>query len=282
MKEKKCYVPVICEDCGGGRIMLDSDLDLYVRKDGSDDNDGFTDSPEGAFLTIQAAIDSLMRFDAQGYDISIIVHEGKYLERLSMAHQLMSVGFYMLTLTGFGDEAVEVMNGESTSYLINCAGSYQVTIQKLIVSANPQYTVSNLIGAENGVAAKFGNLTLQSTSPTALTSVAVRSAFASLDIIDDIVIKISKCVYVFTATLNSHIFIRKNIHHALSMSMTYYAFANSGGYIRHFDGGTFTGELVSGTKFRASLNGAISSSEQGANLFPGTINGTTASGGVYD
>jgi hypothetical protein len=54
------------------RKQLRAALTLYVRTDGSDSNEGLTDSAGGAFLTWQAAYDYLVSmYDTRGYDVKI-------------------------------------------------------------------------------------------------------------------------------------------------------------------------------------------------------------------
>lgn len=58
---------------------LAGDLTLYVRPDGSDNNDGSANTAAGAFLTIQAAITyATRRFFTAGYLITIQLADGNY------------------------------------------------------------------------------------------------------------------------------------------------------------------------------------------------------------
>lgn len=58
---------------------LSGDITLYVRPDGSDNNDGSANTSAGAFLTIQAAITyATRRFYTAGYLITIQVADGNY------------------------------------------------------------------------------------------------------------------------------------------------------------------------------------------------------------
>lgn len=65
-----------------GQQVLSVARTLYVRTDGNDSNDGLTNSAAGAFLTIQAAIDSLpKRLDA---DVVVNVDAGTYAENITI------------------------------------------------------------------------------------------------------------------------------------------------------------------------------------------------------
>jgi hypothetical protein len=65
---------------GGGRELLTADRTYYVRVDGSDSNDGLTDSAEGAFLTMQYASDLVTStLDVAGYIVTIQCGPGTYV-----------------------------------------------------------------------------------------------------------------------------------------------------------------------------------------------------------
>lgn len=65
---------------GGGREMLSSNRTYYVRTDGSDSNDGLTDSAGGAFLTAAKANAVVAAIDKNGYDITVQFGVGTWNE----------------------------------------------------------------------------------------------------------------------------------------------------------------------------------------------------------
>lgn len=61
------------------KLVLDSDTTLYVRIDGSNSNDGLTNTSGGAFATPQGAMEYISRkIDQRGYAINLQMGDGTY------------------------------------------------------------------------------------------------------------------------------------------------------------------------------------------------------------
>ncbi|HZP08796.1 DUF2793 domain-containing protein, partial [Methyloceanibacter sp.] len=83
---------------GGGREKLAANRTYYVRADGSDSNNGLTDSAGGAFLTIQKALNVVYgTLDLGGFDVTIQVRNGTYAAASQSSPQ---VGAGNITLLG--------------------------------------------------------------------------------------------------------------------------------------------------------------------------------------
>jgi hypothetical protein len=68
------------------RKLVQIGFSIYVRKDGSDDNDGLENSAEGAVRTIQRAVDLASHLDIGSRAITIMVGEGTYNENVVISH----------------------------------------------------------------------------------------------------------------------------------------------------------------------------------------------------
>lgn len=85
------------------RETLTANRTYYVRTDGSDSNDGRTNSAGGAFLTIQKAINVARSIDHSIYQVTISVGAGAFAENISIQDTL---GSFNLNLQGAGTSTV--------------------------------------------------------------------------------------------------------------------------------------------------------------------------------
>jgi hypothetical protein len=72
-----------------GRAVLTADLTFYVRTDGNDANNGFTNVPSGAFKTIQAAVNAAYALDCNAHKVIINVADGTYADPISISGTLV-------------------------------------------------------------------------------------------------------------------------------------------------------------------------------------------------
>lgn len=86
----------------GAREMVDAARSYYVRTDGSDSNDGLTNNSGGAFLTIQKAVDVVCgTLDiASGITVTIQVADGTYTTPVVLKHFVGPGGVAIVGNTG--------------------------------------------------------------------------------------------------------------------------------------------------------------------------------------
>ena len=82
------------------REKLSANRTYYVRTDGSDSNNGLTNSAGGAFLTIQQAIDTASALDVSIYDVTIQLGAGTYTSTGNTLKQVVGAGNVII----LGDE----------------------------------------------------------------------------------------------------------------------------------------------------------------------------------
>lgn len=163
-----------------GREVLSGNRTYYVRTDGSNSNDGLSNTSGGAFLTIQKAVDTAMALDVNGKTVTIQVADGTYTGATSVtgpivgggalliqgntttpANALISVtsnnAFYFsrvagVTLTGFKlattTSGYGVVNSDWGSVVIGvldfgaCASGHIATTTWSVINCNNNYTIS--------------------------------------------------------------------------------------------------------------------------------------------
>lgn len=257
----------------GTREVLTAARTYYVRTDGSDSNDGLTDSAGGAFLTIQHAIDVLYTLDFNSQPVVVQVKNGTFTAggaangvfvggipqiqgdtttpsnvviSTTSAHcfavgfdaTLQIAGFKLQTTTSGSCLLAQyggkiVVNGNMEYGA--CANFHAVTIyQGLIELGFTNYTISG--GAQcHMLADSFGEINnLGSKTVTVSGTPAFSLAFAFTDRIGQIV----------------------------------------GALV------TYSG-AATGKRYQADRNSGIDTAGGGANYFPGNAAGTTATGGYY-
>jgi hypothetical protein len=71
---------------------LTSNRTYYVRTDGSDSNNGLTNSSAGAFATIQHAVNAAYNLDYNGYNVTIQVESGTYTAGATFSGPILGPG----------------------------------------------------------------------------------------------------------------------------------------------------------------------------------------------
>lgn len=74
------------------REMLTATRTYYVRTDGSDSNTGLVNNSDGAFLTVQKAVDVVCGIDVGGYAVTIQIADGTYAENILLKNYSGRVG----------------------------------------------------------------------------------------------------------------------------------------------------------------------------------------------
>lgn len=253
------------------REKLTSARTYYVRSDGSDSNNGLTNTSGGAFLTVQKAIDILCSIDLSIYDCTIQIADGTY-----------TAGITLKAYVSGGGNAI--ISGNPT------------TPSNVVISTT---NMTSFGGAECGKW-RINGVKVQTT--TAGYAFLISGKSSSIDLRN---INFGPCVngHVVAA---SGAFIRFNANWAISGSAPVHLLATDGSTIiatgftctltgtptlstfasastvsmMNLTSLTFSGSAT-GTRYSSTLNAVINTSGGGASYFPGDVAGSTSTGGQY-
>lgn len=242
----------------------------YVRTDGSDSNDGLTNSAAGAFLTIQKAIDTVGGLDLSTFDVVIQVGSGTFSENVELK---ALVGAGLVTLRGDTTTPTNVVISATTT-AINAdgiTGRWKAEGFDVTTSGTAGINATNgarlTVGVMNYGTCITGHIVANNYALIILDAnysidgAAARHAFGQIGG----AVRGSSLTVTTTGTLNYS---------------TAYVQAVNLGAIR-MDGFTFSGGTITGKRYDVSGNALIYTNGGGATYFPGNAAGTTATGGQY-
>jgi hypothetical protein len=289
------------------REKLTAHRTYFVRSDGSDLNTGLVDSAGGAFQTFFKARAVIYNdLDLNGWDVTIAMSSpsgasGSYIfnaphtgaGRLIFEPRVAIDSAASVVITGAG--VVVYLSTPSASTIIGNGSFDVVTVSdgaQLILIGSGALTIAQssgsgifLVAQDGGTVIKnsTGNLTLGNGSSSAVNAiVARRNGVINLKGTGS-----SGTLNINTIGPNSFILATNNgvinlqgvtgsITGGTVLAAT--AQATMGGVINA--GPAFTG-TVTGPRHSATLNGVINVNAAGVNAFPGTVAGTTATGGQF-
>lgn len=142
----------------GGRELLVAARTYYVRTDGSNTNNGLSNTAGGAYLTVQFAIDVISKtLDNGGYDITIKIADGTYAG-FAYRHP---VGCGTTIIDGNSTTPANVVLTSSTFYTIHVDGGLpggrgSLRLQNLTLANTGRYSQLYAIGS--GVVVGIANL----------------------------------------------------------------------------------------------------------------------------
>lgn len=253
------------------RAVLKNNITYYVRTDGNDSNDGLSDTPTGAFLTIQRAVNQAMRVDANNKTITIKVADGTYTGNVLVTGR--PVGIHYITIEGNNTAPGNVIvNGRiraEMGAILNVIG----------MRVNPASGV-NALQAIYFAYLSAQNVEVQGAGGAAQIYALLGSQIALSGTLNRI---LAGSTYCFGAERNSYIGIAGTW--TIGANLTYAnAFATSIAVSTLYNlSASFVlgGFTVTGKRYDVILNAVINSQGAGVNWLPGTVAGTTSSGGQY-
>ena len=241
----------------GPSNFLTADLNLYIRTDGSDTNKGLANTAGGAFRTIGKATDSLAGKFFGPYKVTIYIADGVYATEDIQLNNLTVGATYPIYIRG------------------NSANLKNVIVKRIFVNG----TNADI----DGITMNIGVFVSNGSYATLLNS-----RFATTQVGQGCTLDPEICAV--WPGVPANYYGRVFFSYSGGLLTTYgitieagvivgqgFAVAENGEIdFYNMPTGTFTGK-----RFSATFNGIINTYGAGVNALPGTVAGTTSSGGQY-
>lgn len=281
---KEVYITLPAAQASWMREKLTAARTYYVRSDGSDTNTGLTDTAGGAFLTTQKAIDTVASLDMSTHQVTIQLGDGAYTARGLLKRYI--------------GELAPIIKGNAATPAnvhVNISTASTSAFSTLLVDAVPTgisgpgmtWIIKDLKITSTRAALECygaGNSILYSNIDFGVCTTfhVLASHGGVIQAIGDYSISGGTGWHLFT-TQGGLISIPTRTATVLAnIAISTFAYALRTGVINttgsSFSIGAFT---VTGTRYLAELNGVIFVNGAGASHFPGTVAGSTATGGQY-
>ncbi|MFM0357950.1 hypothetical protein PQR12_31045 [Paraburkholderia nemoris] len=227
-----------------------------------------TGNQASPFATIQHALNYLQNLDLFGQTAFIAVADGTY--SAGATYQGLGGNSCAGSISIIGDTA------NPGNVIVNGAFAANGSSTNLTVSG---MTINGGVIAQNGGILNIGPSVVFGTN---VAGAHVQAQFEGTVNINTNYTVTGPATYHYLASLNG--IINNAAATAVTFSgtlpFTVVVQASQGAQIS-VPGITYTGASVSGTKYGANLNGVVYTGGGGANYFPGTVAGSTATGGQY-
>lgn len=250
------------------REVLTADRTYFVSTAGNDSNDGLTGGTP--FLTIQHAIDVLSVLDAGAFDVTVDIADGTYAENIVLASPL-----------GTGSLIMDGNTGAHANVLIGSGSGNSIFMEDFSARWTIQgVKVGSAAGGGVGVNISIGKVVLLGVDFGACGRAHVEVGRGGrCDIL---------AAYTITGGAQWHYSSSFGVILADGFAVTLtgtpafssaFARASLGGQVGAY-AMTFSG-AATGKRYDSTLNAVLDTGGGGATYFPGTIAGTTATGGQY-
>ena len=255
------------------REVLSADRTYYVRTDGSDSNDGLSNSSGGAFLTIAKAMAACTQIDFNGHTVTVQLGNGTYSESVNVPKIVGQGAFYNFILQGDTSTPSNVVISQSGSYV----GCIEVPLTTLIWVKGVKVVASS----GYGIAVRGGYIKWSNCDFGAVNQGHIYVEFGVAESFDAYTIS-GDATYHFQASGPGAFLkaIGQTVTISGSRAISVFASATMGGVVNaaSIDFGSWT---VTGTRYGVETNAVVQTFGAGASFFPGDTAGYTASGGQY-
>jgi hypothetical protein len=252
------------------REVLTANRTYYVRTDGSDSNNGLSNTAGGAFLTLQKAVNTVAALDLSIYNVTIQIADGTYTGAVVVNGPWIGSG----TVTLLGN------SGTPANVLLSTGASNAITVQNGGALAVKDLKLTNtgtfLLVAQTGGFISFANLDFGACGAQQIRTSDNGRITASGNYTIS-----GGGAYHVTCVGCSAVRIQNRTVTLTGTPAFATAFANAQlCSATLFNGCTFSGSAT-GPRYEAIQNGVLYTNGGGANYFPGDSVGSTATGGQY-
>lgn len=260
------------------RIRLSANLTVYVSTTGNDNNTGL--SAGSPFLTLNKAYNFIRdNYDLNGYTATIQLADGTYTTGLNAQGsvvgrtQIGGGAAGTIILAGNAGTPTAVVIDVTGGPAISCSSSAAVTVQNMKLQGGYGIGVSTRGEVNIGSGITFG--------PCTAAHVFLSIGAPYLKVGANYTIAGAAPIHWWVAETGNIDCGGKTITLTGTPAFSNaFAIASGSGSQISCGGNTFSGSAT-GARYYANVNGAINTSGGGANYLPGSLAGSTATGGQY-
>lgn len=250
------------------REQLTADRTYYVRTDGSDSNDGLSDTSGGAFLTIQKALQVAAGVDLSGFALKVKVGAGTYAENVVLPVLVGGFGTLEGDVSDWDAVVISPASGDAVS--IEGAGNFWTVLGVKVESATDSGITVNRLAALNYGQIDFG--------ACALRHISCNNS-AQFYAVGDSEISGSAQAHIFCSGA-SGVCASRTITIVGSIGFTAaFAVSTVNATVR-LNANTFSGSAT-GVRYRVTVGGVLSVNGAGATYLPGNSDGFNDGTGIY-
>lgn len=260
------------------RERLTANRTYYVRTDGSDSNNGLSNTSGGAFLTVQKAIDTISaNLDINGKTVTVQIADGTYTTAIVLKNVVGFTAPGQLVIQGNNSTPSNVVISTTSSNAISKDGHGSVwDIKDLKITTT---TSGHGLYADNGSVIRFGNLNFGSLGGSSVHIIGRRGG-------------VVQCLSNYAVSGNAYIHFWGDylgivncagftITFSKSPVFTYFAVFTGGGLVITYSMTFTNGNTVTGQRHLGYLNGMTQTNGTEATYYPGNVAGARTTGAQW-
>lgn len=250
--------------------ILTADRTYYVRTDGSDNNTGRLNTPSGAFLTIQKAVDVVSGLHLSSYQVTIQVGNGTYTGAVNLSNY---VGTGPVTILGDATTPANVVISTTSN---NCFTASSVHRTWSIRGVTMQTTTSGTcLSVSTGSVVQFDSVTFGASAGyhVYVDRGSIATVAGNYNVTGGAVAHWIASVQgqIYTST--------RTVTITGTPAFTWWLSLTEGSVLYMYSN-TFSGSAT-GTRYTVTTNSVAQTNGAGTTALPGNVAGSTATGGQY-